>query len=215
MAARSAKKVETAARHAAVATERFPDGGRYAEILSHAAKLFADGGFAGASMQDLASAVGITKASLYHFFKDKEEIHSTVVLIALERLNLLVDERVAAQTSAAGKVDAFCRAHADYLASNADFYVAAAMGYKSITDPQAKRAARSLRTGYEQKLRDIIAHGIETGEFRQLDAQLGARAIISCLNWMARWWKPGGPQSADEIASAYAGLIMRGFFPDR
>lgn len=215
LTARAAKKADASARHASAATERFPDGGRYAEIVSHAAKLFADSGFAGASMQDLASAVGITKASLYHFFKDKEEIHSTVVLIALEGLNRLVDERVAEQTSAVDRVDAFCRAHADYLASNADFYVAAAIGYKSITDPQARRNARSLRTGYEQKLRDIIAAGIEAGEFRELDAQLGARAIISCLNWMARWWRPGGPRSADEIASAYAGLIIRGFLPGK
>jgi len=198
-----------------MSSERYPDGGRYADILAQAAKLFATSGFAGASMQDLAKAVGITKASLYHFFKDKEEIHSSVVIIALDRLNWLVDERVGSCSAAADRVDAFCRAHAEFLASDADFYIAAAMGYKSITSPEVKQRARAARTGYEQKLRDIIQAGIDSGEFRPMDVVLGARAIISCLNWMARWWKPGGPQGAEEIASSYASLIIRGFLPDR
>lgn len=214
MPAQTAKKPEPVECQPSAAAGRFGDGGRYSEILAHAARLFATGGFAGASMQDLASAVGITKASLYHFFKDKEEIHSSVVLIALERLSWLVDERVAACTTATNRVDAFCRAHAEFLASDGDFYISAAMGYKSITDPEVKGKARALRTGYEQKLRDIIQAGIDAGEFRPLDTLLGARAIISCLNWMARWWKPGGPQGAEEIASAYAALIIRGFLPD-
>jgi AcrR family transcriptional regulator len=198
-----------------MSSERYPDGGRYAEILAHAAKLFASSGFSGASMQDLATEVGISKASLYHFFKDKEEIHSKVVLISLERLNWLVDDKVSRCSTATDRIDAFCRAHAEHLSANPDLYIAAAMGYQALTNPDVKHQAKAARAAYQDRLRAIIQAGIDTGEFRELDVALAARALISCLNWMARWWKPDGPQSAEEIASAYAALIIRGFLPDK
>lgn len=198
-----------------MSSERYPDGGRYAEILAQAAKLFATSGFSGASMQDLATAVGISKASLYHFFKDKEEIHSKVVIISLQRLNQLVDDKVSRCSTAADRIDAFCQAHAEHLSSNPDLYIAAALGYQALTNPEIKRQAKVLRFAYQDRLRSIIQAGIDSGEFRDLDVALAARALISCLNWMARWWKPTGPQSAEGIASAYAALIIRGFLPAR
>jgi AcrR family transcriptional regulator len=199
---------------AIAAASLYPDGGRYSEILAHAARLFAESGYSGASMQDLASAVGISKASLYHFFKDKEEIHSKVVLISLARLNGLVDEKVAPCKTASERIDAFCRAHAQHLASDPDMYIAAALSYHGLKNPEAKRQAKAARLTYQGKLETFVQVGIDCGEFRPMDVTLAARALISCLNWMARWWKPGGPQSAEEIASSYAALIIRGFLPD-
>lgn len=215
MPANSVGKSEGGGYPSFMSSERYPDGGRYAEILVHAARLFATSGFSGASMQDLATEVGISKASLYHFFKDKEEIHSKVVIISLERLNWLVDDKVSRCETAADRIDAFCRAHAEHLASNPDLYIAAAMGYQALSNPEVKQQAKALRFAYQDKLRRIIQAGIDSGEFRRLDVALAARALISCLNWMARWWKPGGPQSSQEIASSYAALIIRGFLPGR
>lgn len=191
------------------------DGSRSAEILREAAKLFADKGFAGTSIQDIASAVGLSKASLYYFFADKQEIHSAVVELSVGRLNELVRERLAGCDSAPARVEAFARAHAQHIAENAPLYFAAAFGYNQLTDPQVKMRVLRMRDGYEETLRGIIRDGIDAGEFRELDVRLAARAIISCLNWMARWWRPNGPDSAEKIASDYVQLIIRGFLPDQ
>lgn len=188
---------------------------RAAEILREAAKLFAANGYDGASVQDIASAVGIKKASIYYFFADKAEIHSTIVVASITRLSALVDEKQRGRATAAEKVDAFARAHAQHIAESAPFYFTAALGYGEIRDPGAKARVQRLRDGYEETLRAIIRAGIESGEFRELDVKLAARAIISCLNWMARWWRPDGPETAETIASNYVDLIIRGFLPGR
>lgn len=190
------------------------DGSRSAEILREAAKLFADKGFVGTSIQDIASAVGISKASLYYFFADKQEIHSAVVEMSVIRLNELVREKLVGCESASSRVEGFARAHAQHIAENAPLYFAAALGYNQLTDPQVKMRVLRMRDGYEETLRGIIRDGIDAGEFRELDVRLAARAIISCLNWMARWWRPNGPDSAEKIASDYVQLIIRGFLPD-
>lgn len=188
---------------------------RAAEILRESAKLFAANGYDGTSVQDIASAVGIKKASIYHFFADKAEIHSTIVVASITRLAALVEERQRGSRTAAGKVEAFARAHAQHISESAPFYFTAALGYREIRDPDAKAKVQRMRDGYEETLRAIIRAGIESGEFRELDVKLAARAIISCLNWMARWWRPNGPESAETIASNYVELIIRGFLPER
>lgn len=180
-------------------------------ILREAARLFASHGYGGASMQDIANAVGITKASLYHFFRDKDEIHSTVIVLSVKRLLHMVELRTRDCTTAAEKIDGFSRAHAQHIAENKDFYLAAAEGYHTLTQPEVKRRVQRMRDGYEETLRMFIRQGVEDGEFRELDVKLAARALISCLNWMARWWRPDGPNSAEEVASDYVSLLIAGF----
>ena len=186
---------------------------RSSVILSEAASLFAQHGYAGASMQDIAKAVGITKASIYHFFKDKDEIHATVVAMSVKHLLDLVDERTRDCKSAAERITAFACAHAQYLSEYKSFYFASAEGYHALTQPEVKRRVQRMRDGYEEKLRMFIREGVEQGEFRELDVKLAARAVISCLNWMARWWRPEGPQTAEELASDYVDLLIAGFRP--
>lgn len=187
---------------------------RAGEILRESAKLFAANGYDGTSMQDIASAVGIKKASIYHFFADKAEIHKTIVVLSLTRLTDLVQDRQRGLTLASDRVEAFARAHAQHIAESAPFYFTAALGYNEIVDAAAKAKVQRMRDGYEEALRGIIREGIHAGEFRELDVKLAARAIISCLNWMARWWRPDGPDTAETIASDYVKLIIRGFLPD-
>ncbi len=182
-------------------------------ILNEAAKLFAAKGYDGTSVQDIAAAVGITKASLYHFFKDNSEIHRTVVILSVSRLNDLVKEKLATCRTASEKVEGFARAHAQHISENTALYFASALGYNELTNPEVKAKVQRMRDGYEETLRMIIREGIETGEFRELDVKLSARAVISCLNWMARWWRPDGPASAEKIASDYVHLIIQGFLP--
>ncbi len=52
---------------------------RVEEILDTATRLFAENGFAGTSIQDLADAVGIHKASLFHYFSSKDVLYEAVL----------------------------------------------------------------------------------------------------------------------------------------
>lgn len=200
--------------HSSDTSGRWIGEDRASVILREAAKLFAENGYGGASMQDIARAVGISKASLYHFFKDKDDIHATVVTLSVTRLLDLVDSRTRDCTTAADKIEAFARAHAQHLSESTSFYFASAEGYHALVQPEIKLRVQRMRDGYEEKLRLFIRDGIEGGEFRALDVKLAARALISCLNWMARWWRPEGPQTAEEMASDYVRLLIAGFRRD-
>ena len=123
----------------------------------------------------------------------------------------LIREKLETCATAADRVEGFARAHAQHISENAPFYFAAALGYSELTDPVVKARVQRMRDTYEEMLRGIIRDGIESGEFRELDVKLAARAIISCLNWMARWWRPDGPTPPRRSRRNMSGLSSAAF----
>ena len=70
-----------------------------------------------------------------------------------------------------------------------------------------------MRDSYEKRLRELIAQGVADGAFRPLDVAATGRAVLSMLNWMVRWYKPGQGDSAETIAAGYFDLLVGGMRP--
>src|SRR3712207_4990496 len=68
-------------------------------VLRHARELFAERGYDGVSMQQIAAATGMTKAALYYHFRDKEELFGHVMMRELERIELVLGAVLAEEAS--------------------------------------------------------------------------------------------------------------------
>lgn len=178
-------------------------------ILDAAAKLFARCGYENSSIADLAAAVGVSKAAIYHYYATKQEIYDAIILNVLAGLTSEVSQAVAQATTAHARLRQFMVTHARYFERCHPQFVTMLISYSAMSVPDQQDAAR-LRDGYEQLLRDIIEDGISRGEFRQVDVAATGRAVLSMLNWMARWYQPGGPDTAEAIAEGYFDLISGG-----
>ena len=66
------------------------------------------------------------------------------------------------------------------------------------------------RDEYEGMLRGIIEAGVRSGVFVPCDSRLIGFAILGALNWIPRWYKPGGPRTPKEIAGAFSEYFVRG-----
>jgi AcrR family transcriptional regulator len=66
------------------------------------------------------------------------------------------------------------------------------------------------RDAYERAVRAIVAAGVKSREFARCDAALVTRAMLGAVNWTARWYRPDGPQGADEIADALSAYLVKG-----
>lgn len=188
---------------------------RIDSILIAAATLFAERGYGGTSMQDIASAVGITKAALYYFFHSKDEVYERVVIDAIETHNASAEAVMHSASSGRERLIAFCRAHANLFETQPHRYVASAQGFNHLRDPKARAKATMLRHTYEERLRTLLQSAIDSGEFGPFDAQLGMLAVLSCLNWLPRWWKPSGARKAEDFAADLAELLIDGFSKGR
>ncbi|NMK47222.1 TetR/AcrR family transcriptional regulator [Achromobacter sp. Bel] len=178
-------------------------------ILEEAAKLFAQSGYDGSSVSDLAAAIGVSKAAIYHYYTTKQDIYDAIILGVLSGLTQNVGQDVDRAEGAAARLRAFMVGHARYFEHHHAEFVTMLIGYSGMALPEREDAAR-LRDGYEKRLRELIAQGVADGTFRTLDVAATGRAVLSMLNWMVRWYKPGQGDSAETIAAGYFDLLLGG-----
>ncbi|MGN6458186.1 MAG: TetR/AcrR family transcriptional regulator [Achromobacter mucicolens] len=178
-------------------------------ILEEAAKLFARSGYDGSSISDLAAAIGVSKAAIYHYYPTKQDIYDAIILQVLEGLTQTVGRDVAGAMGGVARLRAFMVGHARYFEQHHAQFVTMLIGYSGMALSEREDAAR-LRDSYEKLLRDVIAQGVADGAFRALDVAATGRAVLSMLNWMVRWYKPGQGDSAETIADGYFDLLVGG-----
>jgi AcrR family transcriptional regulator len=179
-------------------------------ILEAAARLFSEKGFDGTSINDLAIEVGLSKATIYHYFPHKNQIYIDVIIGTLAALCEHVEKAIAREKSASDKFLAYAVSHADFFDTNLSAYTATTVGFGGLQHPPERRRAVALRDRHEGNLRSIISDGIKSGEFRFTDPRIATRVLLSSLNWMVRWYKPGGSRSASEFAREFAELLLAG-----
>jgi AcrR family transcriptional regulator len=179
-------------------------------IMHEAAILFARAGFDASSLNDLAEEAGISKAGIYHYFKTKQDVYDAIIIKTLEGLWDHVSATVGNVAEPQEKLLAFMTAHADFFERNYWAFRCMLVSFSGMSAPISRHEAVVLREHYEHLLRDVIADGVRQGQFREVDAAATGRAVLSMLNWMARWFLPGGPKTAPEVAQEYADLLFHG-----
>jgi AcrR family transcriptional regulator len=179
-------------------------------VIACAAELFARDGFENVRLDQIAEALGISKAGIYHYFRAKQEILEAIVVNALDGLT---DAVLTATAQAAGpreRLVAFMTAHADYFEANYWAFMTMLVGFGGIRSPVRRGPVVGRRDRYEALLRQILADGIASGDFRPVDVATVSRAVLSLLNWMARWFDPEGSERASDLALRYVELLLDG-----
>ncbi len=179
------------------------------DILEAAAQVFRKKGFHGASMNDIAEAVNLQKASLYHHVSSKQEI----LLALLDRAIETLTERIAPITAQAAPADQklrlMIRAYLQVLADHADLAAVLLFEHRSL-DP--KQHARHIpnRDRFEALWRDVVLEGVKTKKFTCANPSLAVRAMLGTLNWTLTWYRTDGAMPIEDIADQIADLQFKG-----
>lgn len=179
-------------------------------IRRAAAALFAGRGFESTSLQDVATAVGVTKAGLYHYFPTKRGLFEAIVLGTLQELQDGATAAIAAKANHQDKLIAFMVAHARYFSENGDNYKASFFGHGGGDLSNFTKDQLASRKAYLCLLEGVLEGGVREGTLKVPDIPVVARGILGMLNWMARWYRPDGSQTAPQIAETYAKTILSG-----
>ncbi len=179
------------------------------EILEAAAQVFRRKGFHGASMQDIAEAVNLQKASLYHHVSSKQEI----LLALLDRALDLLFERLEPLTHqpapAVEKLRQMMLTYLSTLTEEIDLAAVLLLEHRSL-DPELRNRHIPKRDRFEQLWREVLEQGQSEGAFVVANVPLIARAILGILNWTITWYRPDGALSVQEIGEIYADLLLNG-----
>lgn len=179
------------------------------DILDAAAQVFRQKGFHGASMSDIAGALDVQKASLYHHVTSKQEI----LLALLDRaLGMLTDHiaSIAAQALPADqKLRLMIRGYLSALADNADLTAVLLFEHRSL-DKKSHSRHVPQRDTFEALWRDVLNEGVRTKVFDLKDTGLAVRALMGVMNWTLTWYHPEGDKSIEQIADDYSDFVLKG-----
>lgn len=181
---------------------------RRIEILKSAAAAFRRRGYHGASVDEIASALEMTKGNLYYYFKNKEEILYACHDYSLDLLLELMAEVKAEPTTPEAKlrrlVLAFVHLILDELQGTA-----LTLDPEALSPPLFKKVI-AKRDEFDQGMRAIIQQGMDQGGFAPGDPKMIEFAIMGAVNWIAKWYAPDGPMTSNQIGESFANYLIGG-----
>ena len=181
---------------------------RRIDILKSAAAAFRRRGFHGASVDEIASALEMTKGNLYYYFKNKEEILFACHEYSLDKLLVLMDEVQAEQTTPEVKLRKLMLAFVHLILDDLQA-TALTLDPEALSPPLLKRVI-AKRDRFDHGIRAIIQEGMDRGVFRPGDPKMIEFAMMGAVNWISKWFDPAGEQTSDQIGDAFADYLVGG-----
>jgi AcrR family transcriptional regulator len=176
-------------------------------VLRTAAALFQERGFSAASLDEVAARLNVTKPVIYRHFANKDQILFECVRMGLEQILEAAATAKAGPGKARDRLLALMRRYAVIMTEDAGMCVIRT-GDHELSEPSRKQFRR-LKRKIDRVIRSLIEEGIADGSIAPCDAKLTAFAIAGALNWIARWYRPNGGQSAEEVAAAMVALLQK------
>ena len=180
---------------------------RRTELARQAARLFAEKGFHGTSMEDVATAMGVQKPSLYEYVSSKQDLlYETMRDGAAAFHSALdgIDERL----PAVEKLRLALRAHLRVVAEQLDVATVFVREWRYLQGPRGDEFVAERRR-YEERIRDLFREGVEQSELRtDLDVSVAALVFLSAANWAYTWLQAG--RDTDQLADRFFELLVDG-----
>lgn len=171
--------------------------------------IFSQKGFHAASMQDIADAVSLQKASLYHHFPSKQDILIELLNHALDIIISRMEEVTSRPIPPEQRLREAMIAYLQALAEYQELSIVLLLEPRSLsTDVRARHIPR--RDRFEHLWRDLVEEGKRAGVFNCTDPSLAGRALLGVMNWTVTWYRQDGPLPIEAIASQFTELFLRG-----
>ena len=180
---------------------------RRTELTRAAARLFAEKGYHGTSVGDLAQALGVQKGSLYAHIDSKADLLWEVAREGAEAFHAALDA-VPAEATATERIRLALRGHLAVVAGQLDVATVFVREWRHLAGERRQRFVAERRR-YEERIRDLFREGVEGSELRtDLDVATAALLFLSAANWAYTWLRPDADTSA--LADRFTALLLDG-----
>lgn len=190
---------EPALREAALTREK---------IVAESARVFRRRGYHGTRLADIARALGVTKAALYHYVGSKEEMAFQCHAMSLDTGMAVIRRARSEVSSPAEQLEAALARSIEAMFDPLRGPVGAPR--EGTLSPHHHALILERRSEYERSLARIIEEGIGAGAFVPCDARLVASAILGAVSALPEWQRAGEGQTPGEIARVVSAYLVRG-----
>ena len=180
---------------------------RRSELTREAARLFAQKGYHGTSIGDLAEAMGVQKGSLYAHISSKQDLLYETMRDGAAAFHAVLDG-IPERLPAVEKIRLWLRGHLRVVAEQLDVATVFVQEWRYL-EGERREEILAERRRYEERVRALFREGRELGELRtDLDDATAALAVLSAANWAYTWLRPGA--DTDDLANRFFALVVDG-----
>lgn len=198
------------------------------DIIHAAAEVLKQKGYEATTMKDIASAVDLTAASLYHHFKNKNALLLAVLEggmeYAIERIHPVATANEPADTKLANMIAVHVVCLTEYTAVGAAmvFEIGALIGIRTPSSngnnalaefTDRRNAFFERRDRFEQYFHDVVEEGIAADIFRNVDVPIFVKTMLGAHNWVSVWYRADGRLKGSAIADHMADTFLRALEP--
>jgi TetR/AcrR family transcriptional regulator, cholesterol catabolism regulator len=187
---------------------------RRAEMCRTAAQLFRDRGYDATSVSDVARALGMTKAGLYHHFESKEALLFEIMTYGLDRVRDEVVVPVRAIADPEERLRQIVVRHAR-IATHGRGAVAHLGDEIRALPPAARKQLEERMRLYVDLVRDTLFELKAAGRLRNVDPTVATFSLLGMILWLPRWFRQNGRLTQEQTATDIASLALAGLLRAR
>ncbi len=175
-------------------------------ILAEAAKLIAERGYHGTTIDAIAEKFGATKPFVYYHFESKADLLVEICQRGTVRALQAADRAISTNGSPWERLDQFVTDFTSIALENHD-YVAVYFREEINLPPVHADRINKMRKEIDRKLTRLLEEGVEAGEFKVEDSQICCLVIAGMVSYAFAWYREGGRLSTIQIAAQMRHLV--------
>jgi AcrR family transcriptional regulator len=182
------------------------------QICSVAARVFYDKGYDGASMQDIADAVGLTKAGLYHHVRSKDRLLFEIMNYGMDILDEAVLSKVRGIREPRERLRQLIAGHIDLVVRTRNLEITVILHENRSLKGPLRARINARKRDYIRFLESTIEEVRTATPCRPaISSRLAAFALLGMINWLYQWYELGGAVSEEELVLSSTRFFLRGF----
>jgi AcrR family transcriptional regulator len=182
---------------------------RRARMCRTAAQLFRDRGYDATSVSEVARALGMTKAGLYHHFESKEALLFEIMMYGLERVRDEVIVPVRTVRDPEERLRQLIVRHAR-IATRGQGAIAHLGDEMRALPAASRRQVEQRMRVYFDLIRDTLTELKKAGRLRDVDPTVAAFSLLGMILWLPRWFRVGGRLDQASVANDIASFALGG-----
>lgn len=181
---------------------------REAEVSAAAIQVFYEKGYAAASIQDVANAVGVLKGSLYHYINSKEDLLTAIFDDADIQATAIMDAVAELDVTPLERLRTYFARHVRWYLDNIQHATVYFREWRFLTGERLE-VVIDRRHRYERFIRGLIEDCKAAGDVHPgVDTKYALFFVLGAVNAVPDWYRPDGPDSAERIAQMYADMTI-------
>lgn len=182
-------------------------------VLRRAIDLFNERGYDATSIADLARELGVTKSAIFHHVSSKEDLLAAALDEALTGLSSAT-EAASDESSGASAYERLRATVAESVRILSAHLPAVTLLLRVRGNSEIEQSALRRRRVIDEKLAGLVRQAADDGDIRSdIEPELVSRLIFGTVNSLIEWYRPGGPVTPKDLATALTQITFEGLTP--